>query len=306
MRVIGNAILARMLVCAAAMAALGVAYYWMALAREKGGDSAAPPLWVSASPAGRLGNQLFTAAVVHGIAARRGALVCLDFAEWADKEIFRAVVWPVRQCPAGARLEDVNDGGMYARYVPEKVVDVCPNRSIKVGGCLQSFRYWSGVVEPPFRLKASRWARQWIQERKIRIGIHARRGDYLTSLGHMGKTPPISYYAAALARLNATSGAVVLVCSDDPDWVETQLLFRGMHVSRGLTPGQDMALLAECDHVIVSAGTFGWWAAYLKHHRPAEGGGKVFYYVNPDNDAATGVFVYGDHFPPAWVPIEIS
>ena len=281
------------LVCVAAMVA-ACGYLATRLSTPQPDDGTL--LWVSARPLGRLGNQLFIAASASGIAKRRGATVCLRFDEWAEKAIFEAVVWPVRRCPdSWPQFEHTGEDGKYGKYLPE-VVSAHPNRSIMLDGNLQSYRYWSGEALP-FRLRASRWARAWIQQRGIRVGIHVRRGDYLTSEAHTGKMPPLSYYAKALARVaNAT---VLLVCSDDPDWVEQQPVFRGAHVARGFSPGRDMALLSECDDLILSTGTFGWWAGYFKRTP-----GSVYYHFKPDSHAARGWFVYGDHFPAGWIAVD--
>ena len=276
------------LVCVAAMAA-ACGYLATRLSMTPRSET----LWVSARPVGRLGNQLFIAAAASGIAKRRGARVCVRFDEWADKEIFRSVIWLVRQCGRRVRFEHTGENGRFGRYLPE-VVDSHPNESIMLDGNFQSFRYWNNSA-PPFRLRASQWARAWIRQRGIRVGVHVRRGDYLTSAEHIGKTPPLSYYASALARVNATAESV-LVCTDDPDWVEQQPLFRGAHVSRGFSPGQDMALLSECDDLVLSTGTFGWWAGYFKQNR-----GTVHFYFKSDHHVAQGRFVFSDHFPANWV-----
>ena len=37
--------------------------------------------------------------------------------------------------------------------------------------------------------------------------------------------------------------------------------------------GQDLALLASCDHTVMATGTFSWWAAWLAN-------GTTVYYAN--------------------------
>ena len=130
------------------------------------------------------------------------------------------------------------------------------------------------------------------------MGVHVRRGDYLTDANHVGKTPPLDYYARALKLLGAGDPSTLLVCSDDPDWVDQQPLFRGAHVSRGRSPGDDMALLAACPGgLVIGAGTFGWWAAFFSKAR-------VVYYLRADDaDVAGGRMVPADHFPEGWVAL---
>ncbi|KAK7095362.1 uncharacterized protein [Littorina saxatilis] len=59
-----------------------------------------------------------------------------------------------------------------------------------------------------------------------------------------------------------------------------------------------MGFLASCDHVIMTVGTFGWWAAYLS-------GGHVTYYdgyPRPGSEVAEG-FDRNDFYLPDWVPL---
>ena len=58
-----------------------------------------------------------------------------------------------------------------------------------------------------------------------------------------------------------------------------------------------MAILAACKHMVMSIGTFGWWAAYLR-----EPGGYTFYYPTPL--ARPYIINYDDHFPAHWTPVS--
>ncbi|XP_014667527.1 PREDICTED: uncharacterized protein LOC106809082 [Priapulus caudatus] len=80
---------------------------------------------------------------------------------------------------------------------------------------------------------------------------------------------------AAAARL----GDVVFVGTDDP------LV--------------DMCALSDCDHVIMTVGTFGWWAGFLS-------GGDVIYFAQPtwpgsmyDNE-----LIVEDYYRPEWIGME--
>jgi len=256
-----------------------------------------PPTWVSAHPYGRLGNQLFIAASSHGIAKRRKSKLCIRFEDWADEQIFKTVIWPVRECPNGIKFETIGENQKYAAHVSD-LESSHLTKSVMLNGYLQSHLYWKNLTLP-FRLKDTNWAQAWIQQRKIKVGIHIRRGDYLTSPDHIGKTPPLRYYADALSRINPAASSV-LICSDDPDWAESQPLFRGMHVSRGFSAGQDMAILSQCDDLIISTGTFGWWAGFFKTE------GRVFYYSKPDEDDANGRFVHSDYYPSSWIALNAN
>ena len=64
-------------------------------------------------------------------------------------------------------------------------------------------------------------------------------------------------------------------------------------------PGLDMIVLANCDHVIMSSGTFGWWAGWLS-------GGHVVYYKHSARKGSHfgKEFDAKDFFPPSWIPLE--
>ncbi|CAF1258453.1 unnamed protein product [Adineta ricciae] len=95
------------------------------------------------------------------------------------------------------------------------------------------------------------------------IGIHIRRGDFLTffkidtSVEYLVWS--MNYYRRKYVNCR------FLIASDDKKYVQTHL---GQYTDVFITPsgffsGEDMAALALCEHTIVTAGTYGWWAAYL-------------------------------------------
>ena len=62
------------------------------------------------------------------------------------------------------------------------------------------------------------------------------------------------------------SPAVFVVVSDDPAWCEANLAdsANGVFVqNEAASSSFDFALLASCDHVIMSRGSFGLWAAVM-------------------------------------------
>ena len=101
------------------------------------------------------------------------------------------------------------------------------------------------------------------------VGVHLRRGD--RGPGGSAFSPfstlPGSYYRQAAGRF--PPNANFLVFSDTPediDWCRHHLgLGDGRKVTfgDGKDPILDMFALAECDHVVLSSGTFSWWAGYL-------------------------------------------
>ena len=66
----------------------------------------------------------------------------------------------------------------------------------------------------------------------------------------------------------------------------------------GRSAGHDLAVLSMCDHMIVSAGTFGWWAAWLAN-------GTTVYFDNWPRNGTTldNMFDRRDYYPRHWIPI---
>lgn len=98
-----------------------------------------------------------------------------------------------------------------------------------------------------------------------RVGIHIRRGDYVSSktASNVFQTIPLDYYRSAINRFPID--AKFLVFGDDPSLVSAFAKeIGGIDISSlGMTLTEDFMLLALCDHYIIANSTFSWWASYL-------------------------------------------
>jgi hypothetical protein len=261
-----------------------------------------PTLWVSANPLiGRLGNQLFVAASSYGIAKQRGAEWCLQSTGILDT----ALDWTEKPMPCPTNVDQftaLTEMGKHASFVPTLLEDSLGS-NVSVGLYLQSFKYFKGI---PFSLKAEAWGKQWVSQRGINAGIHIRRGDFLTDEYHMDLLPPLEYYAAAIYHLKnmaKNERLTFFVASEDLAWVRSQSLFDGMVVTEDhRTPEEDMSILAACQHMILSAGTFSWWSAYLSEHKNMES--FKIYYSEPTKEWHSGSRVPTDHYPSNWIGID--
>ncbi len=99
------------------------------------------------------------------------------------------------------------------------------------------------------------------------VGVHIRRGDYISSkaASRIFRTLPVSFYKDALDRLPETSR--ILVFSDDANISASFAMdVGGIDISKMKLSLQDeFCLLAACDNHVISNSTFSWWAAYLGH-----------------------------------------
>ena len=155
----------------------------------------------------------------------------------------------------------------------------------------------------PFQLKPRAWAERWVEQHGVAVGIHVRRGDYVSRKDNGGRPPPALYFEYCLHLLRQRHGPLrAVVVSDDPDWVQAQPAFAAEILHRG-TPAEDMALLAACPHVIASIGTFGWWAMRFKTLP-----GESFYYADPWDLTVVPerreVFRAEDYFMPEWRGVD--
>jgi len=151
----------------------------------------------------------------------------------------------------------------------------------------------------------------------IRVGIHVRRGDVLsnhhTQFGYT--TPNETYFERAMSYFvdKYSSRIQFIVASNDLSWCQEQFykiiakLNNGSSDSTNVvtfsasdfSKGEDLALLASCDHVIMSTGTFGWWSAWLAK------GTTVYYSDWPrQGSALASKFKRDDFFPPHWIGMQ--
>ena len=101
------------------------------------------------------------------------------------------------------------------------------------------------------------------------IGVHVRRTDYRAAVRHMfnGTLAGETYLRRALALCRRRYRLpVFLVSSDDLTWVRRRLSGPDIVIAGSSGPrsaGRDLALLSQCNHTVMTHGTYGFWAAFL-------------------------------------------
>lgn len=115
--------------------------------------------------------------------------------------------------------------------------------------------------------------RELINNRQV-VSIHVRRGDYVTnpdvrkSIGLCGKE---YYLAAADYFKRQVKDPFFLIFTNDEKWVAENIkdnipcTIVSNHF--GLTDIQEMLLMSQCNHNIISNSTFSWWGAWLNTHQ---------------------------------------
>ncbi|CAJ0923010.1 unnamed protein product, partial [Mesorhabditis belari] len=109
----------------------------------------------------------------------------------------------------------------------------------------------------------------------IIVGIHVRRGLDLTfhyrNMKHGHKAAPRDYYEKTIQyfRVEISEQLIFLISSDDLKWAKENLqetkpgTRRILLLPRNTEREVGMSVLSSCDHLIISTGTFSWWAAFL-------------------------------------------
>ncbi|XP_074873001.1 galactoside alpha-(1,2)-fucosyltransferase 2-like [Carettochelys insculpta] len=139
------------------------------------------------------------------------------------------------------------------------------------------------------------------------VGVHVRRGDYVRVMPQVwkGVVADKAYLEKAMGYFRAKyQEPVFVVTSNGMDWCRENIdTSRGDVYFSGdgkeSSPGRDFALLAHCNHTIMTVGTFGIWAGYLA-------GGETIYLANytlPDSPFLK-LFKPEAAFLPEWIGIE--
>ncbi|XP_060111924.1 galactoside alpha-(1,2)-fucosyltransferase 2 [Heteronotia binoei] len=143
------------------------------------------------------------------------------------------------------------------------------------------------------------------------VGVHVRRGDYVNVMPQVwkGVVADKKYLDKAMNYFREKyHDAVFVVVSNGMAWCKEKIdaskgdvYFAGD--GQESSPGRDFALIAHCNHTIMTIGTFGIWAAYLA-------GGETIYLANytlPDSPFLN-VFKPSATFLPEWIgiPADLS
>eukprot|EP00939_MAST-03C_sp_MAST-3C-sp1_P003090 g3090.t1 len=256
---------------------------------------------------GRLGNQLFLYASAIGLAAKNRMKLCFH----------GTFLVPFFSGLRGAHCSSPQNGkewseGSYATFHDAAFTeDTVISRSKT--NYLQSWKYFDGVasdyvfaefskLQSSIKESAMEYLTKHVHPEGRRVvGIHIRRGDHI-KLGYLN-FPGDGYFKNAVryfTQLYGVKNVVFVVAGQDAAWCASQPIFNedSFHIVKERhTAILDFAILAACDAVITTIGTFGWWAGWLS-------GGPVVYYKNHfsmSHKVNKGNVVLGDYFPPHWI-----
>lgn len=252
---------------------------------------------------GRFANQMFGLSSAYGIAKKAGRELVIQ--EWKYASYFNL---------AGVKqVKKMDFGGEYGEqgfhYHGEYFQELCEKggHTVKISGYLQTERYFEHCKED---IKKMFTFKEGFQRRlkekyehvftKPVIGIHIRRGDYVGNPNYYNL--PIEYYLHALEANfpHWEKEYNILVFSDDVHYCKAYLDTDGFFFSEGQSEVEDICLMAQCSHYILSNSSYSWWGAWL-------GEKENTIVVTPNHMFAGELFKshnISDFFPPRWRVFE--
>ncbi|XP_061180732.1 galactoside alpha-(1,2)-fucosyltransferase 1-like [Saccostrea echinata] len=254
---------------------------------------------------GRLGNRMFEFASLLGISKRH------NYKPMILRRNTLLQVFDISQVTDSEPLNLKGVGEKGAGVYDKSLENLSHDKNYSLGGFYQSWKYFDFMkdeVKKSFKFKSGLLNKvRQLQTSlnigdKITVGVHVRRGDMGSkrelSRGYNVATK--EYFDKAFQYFRGKfKNLVFLVVSAEMSWCKSNMKGDDIKFVTTGSAGGDMALLAHCNHSIVSTGSFGWWGAYLA-------GGEVVYYRNFPSSGSWLSKQYNrtEYYPLHWVGME--
>ena len=270
---------------------------------------------------GRLANHIFQYASIYGIAKLNNLTIILA----NDDDLVQYF-----EVPSAVKIESRKICNSFVKLNAEHCCVFEPsfmklktNENYKIGVYLQSWKYFAHAqdhvrTELTFKKPIREFASEKVEsfrrhhanihaiesEKPIVVGVHIRRGDLASEAFIKADTvllTPDEYIRNAIDFFLAKfKNVIFLVCSDGMEYAKDIMTYRNVTARFAHnTPIQDLAILASCDHVLTTVGSYGWWGGFLSR-------GIVTYYKNPMREGTfeRREYNYDDFFLPDWIGLE--
>jgi len=269
---------------------------------------------------GRIGNMMFAYASLVGIALKSHRTPVLPMSHFLRSMFhIKAAVLPHRLAGV-AKLSELWAGtydDRLERFQSDKHL-------LELTGYFQSWKYFADIehkiraeftfhdrltvaVDEFLQSTISTYYGPGVQRRDVvLIGVHVRvtdmAADANVARGYSIATP--EYFTAAMEFYQSRfphERLLYILATDDEEWCRHSYPYSSsgkspvVHTTLGPAV-QDLAILAACNHTVISVGSFGWWAAWL-------GNGMTVYYKNfvRFNSSLAHEYVLNDYYPDSWV-----
>ncbi|KAK3086219.1 hypothetical protein FSP39_015373 [Pinctada imbricata] len=275
------------------------------------------PKYITVRFQGRLGNNMFQYASLIGI-AQRNNLVAINNGDNHLNRVFKVktVSWREYQSLPFTTTYEEKHGCTFENAV----FNLGTSENVMLNGYYQSWKYFA---DPITFKRLKRHDFQFVDNLRIRatlqffriilpkvrnydgkviyIAVHIRRGDMVhrEEYVRIGYTSPdIGYLNRAMEKFRSLyKNCLFIIASDDIGWChQTITSDDAVFLPNGNPPELDMAILAQCDHTLMTVGSYGWWVAWLV------GGTTIYYsgYPTPNSSLAEE-FNSEDYRPQSWI-----
>ncbi len=196
---------------------------------------------------GRMGNMLFQAATVIGLARKNKDNFVLP--NWSEEASFN-----LHNCFGTARAtQTYTEKHFPYQELPSDTI----GKVVDLVGYFQSWKYFDHCKDEIVKLLSPK--HNYAKQDGV-TGIHIRRGDYV-GIQHCHPCLPKEYYFQAM---EITKSSAYMVFSDDIPYCRQMFGNRSdVFYSEGRSPVDDLALLSVCENQIIANSSFSWWGAYL-------------------------------------------
>lgn len=274
-------------------------------------------LTIQLTPGQRLGNQLFLVSAAIGLAHHHHFQVVLPRSCFLWDGFTLTGIPVVNQVSMAIKIRETkHHESKYDQRVDTTLSKLKCNVTLR--GYFQSWKYFHDVPWGTlkqyltFQESVLKIASKYVIpiDGVTRVGIHVRRADIVRKphFQMYGYTvPPSDYFLHAMDYFKRRYKNVEFyLCTDDKPWAQSELLTNSssnvtvVDSSRySDTDFIDLAVLSLCDHVIISTGSYGWWAGWLA------GGETVYYKHWPRRGSVLEQKVNpNEYFPPHWIAME--
>ena len=268
---------------------------------------------------GGLGNVMFQYASLYGISKSNAMIPVLDERSSLFAVFLNLPVKPLNNIQQPIELWSNFFEGESTKY-DERVLSLNFGKNILLKGHFQSWRYFDDSKQdlrkqftfiPPVEYAAEQFMTHAHILHKERfpdtksdvkfVGIHLKMGDdSLEEKTRRGHTKYSTHYIKrAMNYFGAKFQHIIFVAtSDNKEWTKRSitsrkhLIVHSPHQSASL----DLCILSKCNHTIMTAGSFGWWAAFLAN-------GETLYNKNfaPKGSPFAQGFMQRDFYYPQWI-----
>ncbi|XP_033754735.1 galactoside 2-alpha-L-fucosyltransferase 2-like isoform X2 [Pecten maximus] len=276
-------------------------------------NRAPPTHYITIDFKGRLGNLLFQYASLFGIADKNNLIPVIS-GNNELRRIFKITAQSTERNPVH-----------YGKKFGEKLGCAFEPTAMKLGsktntkldGYFQSFKYFQDCeasLRNEFKFKddvqkkaASVFSDLVAEKTNNRngpvtyIAVHVRRGDlihnkHISNYGYVSPGADYLQKGMSMFRANHTN-CVFVVASDDLSWCKENMKGNDLvFVAPGNSRELDFAVMSQCNHMLMTVGSFGWWTAWMIN-------GKTIYYTGyprPGSELAKQI-VLEDYRPPHWI-----